>query len=429
MKMSRILALLLALMLALSAVAFAEDATEAPAAEATEAPADDEAAEAEADPVIAEFGDVQIRVSDALPQFESYYQMMSGYGFDMSAYAPYIKQQVLLSLVQQEIEKQKTEELGFNELTEEEQAEAVQDAADRYNEMFNYYLESFTYNGAADPEAETTAYLEKYGYTPESTLAKAKQSMATNKMVDSVTADLVVTDEDLKAYYDEAVAEDQQAYEDNYAAYEQDRSKVSEDDVIAWNPEGYRRVRQVLIALDSDGKTRYSALSTELDNIRNGEESARTEEEVQAEIDQLFAPLYETASEVRTKFDEGASIDDLIAEYGSDPGMTTEPGLTEGYYVCANSQIWDPAFVEAAMSVDAIGQLSEPKAGSYGLYMVYYLADVTPGAVPYEDVRDVLDPQCQTAAKRAAYYDQLDAWSEELGVQFYLDKFVTSYDN
>ena len=95
MKMSRILALLLALMLALSAVAFAEDATEAPAAEATEAPADDEAAEAEADPVIAEFGDVQIRVSDALPQFESYYQMMSGYGFDMSAYAPYIKQQVL----------------------------------------------------------------------------------------------------------------------------------------------------------------------------------------------------------------------------------------------------------------------------------------------------------------------------------------------
>ena len=47
----------------------------------------------------------------------------------------------------------------------------------------------------------------------------------------------------------------------------------------------------------------------------------------------------------------------------------------------------------------------------------------------HEDVRDVLDPQCQTAAKRAAYYDQLDAWSEELGVQFYLDKFVTSYDN
>lgn len=421
MKMSRILALLLALMLALSAVAFAEDATEAPAA--------DEAAATEEDPVIAEFGDVQIRVSDALPQFESYYQMLSGYGFEMSAYAPYIKQQVLLSLVQQAIEKQKTEELGFTELTEEEQAEAVQDAADRYNEMFNYYLESFTYNGAADPEADTTAYLEKYGYTPESTLMKAKQSMATNKMVDAVTADLVVTDEDLKAYYDDAVAEDQQAYEGNYAAYEQDRCSTSEEDVITWNPEGYRRVRQVLIALDSDSKTRYSALTTELDNIRNGEESARTEEEVQQEIDQLFAPLYETAGEVCAKFDEGTGIDELIAEYGSDPGMTTEPGLTEGYYVCANSQIWDPAFVEAAMSVDAIGQLSEPKAGSYGLYMVYYLADVTPGAVPYEDVRDVLDPQCQTEAKRAAYYDQLDAWSEELGVQFYLDKFVTSYDN
>ena len=248
-------------------------------------------------------------------------------------------------------------------------------------------------------------------------------------MVDAITADLVVTDEDLQAYYDDAVAEDQQAYEGNYAAYEQDRCSTSEEDVIAWNPEGYRRVRQVLIALDSDSKTRYSALSTELDNIRNGEESARTEEEVQEEIDQLFAPLYETADEVRAKFDEGAGIDELIAEYGSDPGMTTEPGLTEGYYVCANSQIWDPAFVEAAMSVDAIGQLSEPKAGSYGLYMVYYLADVTPGAVPYEDVRDVLDPQCQTAAKRAAYYDQLDAWSEELGVQFYLDRFVTSYDN
>lgn len=423
MKMRRILALLLALTLTLCSTALAEEATEAPEAAAT----DEAAAATEEDPVIAEFGDVQIRVSDAMPQYASYYQMLASYGIDMTAYADYVKNQVVSELVLQAIEAYKTAELGYNEFTDEELATATENASARYQEMYDYYLSYFTTNGVGDPASETTAYLEQYGYTPETILEKVKQGLATDKMAEALTADLEVTDEDLKAYYDAAVAEDEEAYFENYTDYETARLNAS-DAVIAWNPEGYRRVRQVLIAFDDDAKSQYSTLSSELTQAQNGDEGARTEAEVQADIDALLAPLYEKAAEVRGKFDEGATIDDLIAEYGSDPGMTTEPGLTEGYYVCANSQMWDQAFVKAAMSVDAVGQLSEPEVGVYGLYMVYYLADVTPGAVDYEQIRDVLDAQCLQETRQNAYYSQLTDWVDELNVQYHMENFVTSTD-
>ncbi len=427
MNQRKILALLLALTLALCSTVFAEEATEAPAAEATEVPAEAAAGPTDEDPVIAEFGDVKIHLSEALPQYSSYYQMLASYGIDMTAYADVVKNQVISQLVQQAIEAHKTAELGYNEFTDDELAAATEDANARYQEMYEYYLSYFASNGVEDPESQTTAYLEQYGYTPETLLEKVKQGMATDKMADALTADLKPSDEDLKAYYDAAVAEDQEAYFENYTEYETAHLNGS-DDVFAWNPEGYRRVRQVLIGFDDDAKSQYSTLTAELTKAKNGDEGARAEAEVQADIDALLAPLYEKAAEVRGKFDEGVSIDDLIAEYGSDPGMMTEPGQTEGYYVCANSQMWDQAFVKAAMSVDAVGQLGEPEAGAFGLYMVYYLADVTPGPVPYEEVREVLDAKCLDETQQKAYYSQLDAWLEELNVQYHMENFVASTD-
>lgn len=427
MKMRKVLALLLALLLTLSAVAFAEEpeATEAPVAE--EAPEASGETAADEDPVIAEFGDVQIRLSDALLRFENYYQMLASYGIDMSVYSDIVKQQVVSELVQQAIEAYKTEELGYNDLTGEELEQAAAEAESQYQELYDYYLSYFTSNGVEDPAAETTAFLAEYGYSQDDILEMLKQSIATNNMATELTRDVEVTEEDLQAGYDEEVAADQAAYEGNYTAYETARSGGS-DEMFAWNPEGYRRVRQVLIGFEDDDRAAYTALANELVKARNGEEGARSEEEIQAEIDALYAPLYETAADVRAAFDAGTSIDDLITEYGSDPGMLTEPGLTEGYYVCADSQQWDTAFRDAAMSVNAIGELSEPAPGTYGLYMVYYLADVTPGAVPLDELRDTLSAQLLSEAQTTAYHAQLSAWREELGVEYHLENFVTAYD-
>ena len=67
---------------------------------------------------------------------------------------------------------------------------------------------------------------------------------------------------------------------------------------------------------------------------------------------------------------------------------TTEPTATIGYAVSADSDTWDPAFTEGAMSIAEVGQISEPVYGSYGIHIIYYMSDITPGAVALEEIHD-----------------------------------------
>lgn len=448
MKMKKIIALVLALMLTMSAFAFAETAEETAAAEQTvaeetaEPTAEEEVPEHDyeviTDPVVASFSDVEIHVSDCMTRFMNYYQTLSqyaSYGIDVSNYIDAIKQTVLAEMVQLAIEAQKVEELGYNQFTEEELAEIEADAEATYDEMYQYYYEYFTYNAAADADIATmtTEYLEQYNYSKDDILTLAKNSYATNKMVADLTKDVTVTEEDLTSYYESCVAEDEESYTLNFGLYEESRTYNS-DTAICWNPEGYRRVLQVLIGFDDETKAQYADLQDQLDALlaaptataETADETAEpalTIDEINAQMDALAAPLYEIAGEVTEKFNNGTPIEELIAEYSADDGMPAE-----GYYVNAQSAMWDEAFVDAAFSVTEKGQLSAPYAGMYGLYMVYYLDDVPAGAVALDEVREVLEPECLNLLVREAYFAQLDVWKEELGVETNIDFFVTGYE-
>ena len=454
MSMKKILALLLALLLTLSACAFAETAEEATADEtaAVEETAEETAGEEElehdyeviTDPVIASFGDVEIRVSDAMPRFMSYYNTMSGYssyGIDVANYVPYIKQVVLAEMVQLAIEEHMVAELGYDQFTDEELATLEEEGTDTYNEMYAYYYEYFELNSTdyeTDIGQQVTDYLAQYGYSKEDVINRAKVSAATDKMVHELTKDVTVTDADLEEYYNELIAEDQEAYQAKFGKYEEARTYGS-DELIAWNPDGYRRVWQVLIAFDDDTKNQYAALQEQLDELlgmtetedtteESTEESTEpvlTVDEIKAQMAALTAPLYETANEVTEKFNNGTNISELIAEYNADTEMPEE-----GYYVCANSELWDSAFIDAAFSVTEIGQLSAAYAGQHGLYMVYYLDDVPGGAVEMTDeVRETLTTEVYNNKQLDAYYAYLDTWMEDLGVETNIDFFVTGYES
>lgn len=452
MSMKNILALLLAMMLMISACAFAEtaDETETTAEETvteeTAAEDGEEVLEHDyeviTDPIIASFGDVEIHVSDAMPRFMSYYNTLSNYssyGIDVSSYVSYIKQTVLAEMVQLAIEEHMVTELGYDQFTEEELTALEEDATDTYNEMYAYYYEYFELNSTdyeTDIGQQVTDYLAYYGYSKEDVLNRAKVSAATDKMVADLTKDVTVTEEDLQEYYDALVAEDQSAYQAKFGDYEQARTYGS-DELITWNPDGYRRVWQVLIAFDDDTKTQYAALQEQLDKLLSSDETeesaeeetsdepALTVDEIKAQMAELTAPLYETAAEVTEKFNNGADISELITEYSADTEMPEE-----GYYVCANSELWDSAFIDAAFSVTEIGQLSAGYAGQHGVYMVYYLDDVPGGTVEMtEEVREMLTEEVYNNMQLDAYYGYLDTWKEDLGVETNLDFFVTGYES
>ena len=159
-------------------------------------------------------------------------------------------------------------------------------------------------------------------------------------------------------------------------------------------------------------------------------EAPRTREEIQAdigrigsELEALYSQLLPRAQQVIDEFESGADFESLIEKYNEDPGMQNEPTASQGYAVAAESTTWDPAFTEGAMSIGAVGSISAPINGQNGVHIIYYLSDITPGAVPFEDIADAVTAAAQEDKVNDTYDAQVAAWVEEANPVYHMDRF------
>lgn len=446
-----------------------------------------------------------VTADDAVERYDYVEYMYESYGYSMDGYEDQVKQDIMTSLAQDAIVDYKAEELGLATPDADKDAELKQAATDDFNEYIDSYRTNFEADGATEEQiiADTTAYLEGYGLTVDTLYQDQLKAYAKERLFAYVADEVTITDDDVAAEYDTLVANDQASYESNPYSYE---SAAASGADIYWNPEGYRAVKQVLIAFSDEQATRYSDITSRISALEDElaalnatpapaeteaaaeatdeenatdedtaeadpatEEAGETEAAVEAtdeenataedtaeadtateeaaepvdateaprsaalinadieaanaELDTLYEELMPTANDVVDLFNTGTGIDELISIYGGDPGMTTEPTMSTGYAVSENSEAWDAAFTQAAMSIEKIGELSEPARGASGIYIVYYLSDITPGEVDYETAKDEVRATLLETKQSEAYDAQLAAWMEELNVTYYLDNF------
>jgi hypothetical protein len=469
MNLKRKLSLGLAAALALGCGAFAEPADlQAQLDEANARIAELEAQVEKYKPyyenqIVAEYGeDGIIWKEDADAEYKAASEAYSQYGLNIEDYADGIKQDILETLVRNAILDAKAAELGLDQLDDEARANLEAEAA----ENFETYIE--TYKGYfADEDAEedaareqTIAAMESYGLTKDALLEQMLESYVDEQLHAHITKDVAVTDEDIQAEYDAMVAEDEEAYADDDMAYNNARNSGA---TIAWNPEGYRTVKHVLIEFDEDQSAKYTELQTKLDALKDekdavenpvvedGAEGAEGDEAeaeatpeatpeptpeprsldeieadiagVTAEIEALHTELLPQAQQVIDEFEAGADFDSLIEKYNADPGMNNEPTATQGYAVSADSTVWDPAFTEGAMSIAEVGQISAPVYGSLGIHIIYYLSDITPGAVPFEDIADAVADRALEDKVSETYDALVSSWVEEAAPVYHADRF------
>ncbi|MBR0465064.1 MAG: SurA N-terminal domain-containing protein [Clostridia bacterium] len=134
--------------------------------------------------------------------------------------------------------------------------------------------------------------------------------------------------------------------------------------------------------------------------------SAETMISMQDRIDEVYAAL-----------DAGTPFDEVMATYGEDPGMQREPAMTTGYYVSEKSTYWDTAFRDAAMSLEKVGDVSEPVLGSNGVHIICYNSDVTSGEIDIETVREDLLASTEETKQQEAYDAALESWRNEAKVK------------
>ena len=450
MSIKKILCLVLALVLC-GAAALAEPDLESANARIAELEAEVEKYKPYYDAqVIAEYTDGVIFRDAVMEEYELTASMYAQYGIDLEQYGydTQIKQQIVQSLVRDAVTLQKAAEMGLDQLDDETQATLASEAEKNFETYIESVSSSMLQNGYAEDTVRDSAisYLNENGYSQEQLLKELTDSAIKDRLRENVTSAVTVTEDDVKAAYDQKVADDETNYASD-SAYTSARSSGTE---ILWNPEGYRAVKHVLIKFTDDQSTRYSELSSmisdlnaELEALDNPEtteapadetaetetETPRTREEIetdlaaaQADLDALYEELMPKAQEVVDKFNAGTSFDDLIDEYNEDPGMQNEPTKTEGYAVSAESTSWDPAFRDGAMSIESVGGISEPVCGSYGVHILYYLSDIPAGAVAYEDVHDQVEADALNDAKDSAYETAVEQWLDEAAVTYHYDR-------
>lgn len=391
--------------------------------------------------IVATYGeDGVIWLKDMQAEYDAAASQYAGYGLDVEGMglADMLKQSIVEGAVQDAIIAAKAEEMGLTELSEEELAALEADAQKTMDVYVEYYLSNYYPDTEATDEmrAEAEAYWDSVGVNFDLALENLKQTAAQDALYAEVTKDVAITEEDVQALYESMVADSKALYADDPGAFTSDYTGGS----AAYVPEGYRAVKQVLVGFDDDQSAQYktlqstlTSLNDELAALETAEEGAelRTAEEINADIascatqiEALYSQLTPTVEEVVKAFNDGASIDELIEKYNSDPGMTSEPYATMGYAVSADSDSYDPAFQQAAMSIAEIGQISEPAYGSYGAYIVYYLKDVAPGEVALEDIRSAVEEKALSTKLTTTYNDQLAAWTEAANVQYFLENFA-----
>lgn len=440
--LKRIIAVAMTLVMCLSMAAFAEETDkDALIAELTAqveeltAQVAELTARLEATNYVAAFDGGHVTVDEAMAEFEYVEYMFSMYGYTMDGYEDMYKQDIATTMVQDKIVQFKANELGLSTPDPEEEAELRLSAEENLNMYIETYRADFEAEGKDETAvlADTVQFLAENGINSEMLYEQELTYFAANALYEHVVGDIDLTDDELKAEFDSLVAADSENYADAYY-YE---NALMSGSPVYWHPDGFRNVRQVLVAFDDDQSVRYDEITGRIAGYEaeltaepaEGEE-ARAAEDIEAdiaaanaELDQLYAELMPAADEVTAKFAEGTSIDELISVYGGDPGSINDDGTTNTYAVSAESASYDQAFVDAAMSVEEIGGLSEPHRGMYGLYIVYYDSDVTPGAVDYDTVKDDLYYTTLENRRAEAYDAQIEAWCEELNVVYYMENF------
>ena len=386
-------------------------------------------------------GVISTAVQNQISQNEYFNQMLTSY-YGYSVYPTdeaTVSSQIIEAYTEELVLKQKALAQGFDQMTEEEQAEVDKQAQEYYDSFLQSVISSYLPNSALEGD-ELTAAAEKYvaengvkTADGRSTLADFQKTALENKAVEKLKADIVkdvaVTEEEIKADFDAKVETAKAAMEEDPNQY---GYNVSNGAAVYYAPAGYRMVKHILIEVSEEdskaadeAKTALTAAQDALANAAEDADKAALQaavDEAQAAYDAAqaagMANAKAKAEEVYAKAAaEGADFDALIAEYNDGTGMPAN-----GYAIREGYTYFVEPFVTAAMALQNVGDVSEPVESTYGYHVIKYVSDVAEGPVDMETVRESISSALLTTKKNELSANTIKQWVDEAKVTTYLDR-------
>lgn len=286
------------------------------------------------------------------------------------------------------------------DLTEEEKAAVDQEYQDLHDRAVANYKKN--YDGAdADKKAEAdwVKSLADNHMTEDFLKTSMYNGAVRKKYSVDIFKELEPTEADLKAKFDETVAEQKESFSDPQKYFE--AAKVPSDTIV-YNPAGFVRVKQIMFSLPEDTDKQIRELSDKmgralLESDALTKEKGKSDPAVQeiqgnvsgyeAQIEELYKKAYEQikprADECYAKLQGGADFDQMIAEYNDDEDMTKPPIRDVGLLVGKDCGLVK-GFEDAALALQNVGDYCAPTQSIQGIHIVQLVEKVPEGAVSFE---------------------------------------------
>ena len=214
-----------------------------------------------------------------------------------------------------------------------------------------------------------------------------------NKYLQTLYKDVNITEVQAQEYYDEQLILKKAEYSENPAKYYDDYTAyISGSDEMAplTVAEGYHFYKHILIKKPAEGETK--------------------------DVNKII-------EEVKAKLADGVDFDTLVADYGEDPGMQSDPYKSTGYPISeAIVDKYYEGFAEAALALENIGDVSEPVETEAGYHFIQYTSDAEVKDTPFEDVKEAIINKLTEDEKSQIYKDALEQWKTEVKIEKYYDR-------
>lgn len=232
---------------------------------------------------------------------------------------------------------------------------------DELNEYADKQIEQL--KQAYPDDAQLQQVLEANGFTEDSYKDYAKKQYKLQKVQEAITADVEVTDDDAKAYYDE--------------------NKDSQYTVGA----GANAAHILIAEKGSDGNIDFDASLAK-------------------------------ANEVKAKLDAGADFVQLASEYGTDG--TKDKGGDLGF-VAYNQANYDQDFLAGFKQLSE-GQISDPIKSQFGYHIIKATGIKDEVVTPFDDVKEQIKSQLLQQKQSEAFNTKISEWKDASKVKTYEDK-------
>ncbi len=330
------------------------------------------------------------------------------------------RESIIKEMAAMQIALEKAAELGLDKLTDEEVAlidenystlkTSVESNVEFYVQMAVDNDSSLNYDEEYQRQLE--AYYNMIGYKADTCREQMEKEFIFDKVWDHYTKDITVTDQEVKDSYDSSLNIQKSNISIDPKMIE---TQLSFSGQALYYPEGYMKVRHILIRFDAETRSAATAAYGKDDTTEYDSIIAKALPTIQSKLD-----------DIKTRLEAGEDFSALMDEYNEDTAFIIEPYKSEGIVRGPYSNVDIPGYLDAMAKLTNESQYSEPVITYDGAYIIQCVKPLA-GEIPFEDVKEKMTASMIASNKETEWYNVSNGWIDAALADGTLKMFPDKY--